>query len=403
MKIDARDRAVRLFRAHDGLLRTSEGLALGIHPRTLYALRDEGVILPVSRGIYRLADRPPADRPDMLAAALRVPKGVVCLASALAFHGMIDWEPSEVSLAIPRRMRTPALDRPPARFHRFDDASYRAGIERHTLDGVQLKVYGPEKTIADCLKFRNKVGPRAAAEAVRLCGAEGLSRSRLLKHARTCRVSRIMTPYLKGSTEETDLARNAALYHVLLARPGRVREPAAKYASARKRVLIIAGPNGAGKTTFAREFLPREAGCPAFVNADFLAGALSPFSPGAAAVRAGRLMLAEIDRHLRNGDSFAFETTLSGLRYARAVPRWQRRGYAVKIVFLRLSSEDAAVRRVAARARQGGHDIPEEVVRRRYRAGWRNFTEVYRQLVDTWLLYDNSGPRPVLLDHGGKG
>lgn len=96
--------------------------------------------------------------------------------------------------------------------------------------------------------------------------------------------------------------------------------------SGEKKVVIIAGPNGAGKTTFATEFLPHEAGCPVFVNADLIAAGLSPFAPGAAAVRAGRLMLGEINAHARRGESFACETTLSGLMYARLIPQWQRQG-----------------------------------------------------------------------------
>src|SRR2546426_6873027 len=95
------------------------------------------------------------------------------------------------------------------------------------------------------------------------------------------------------------------------------------------KIVIIAGPNGAGKTTFAREFLPNEADCPVFVNADLIAAGLAPFSPEVAAFRAGRLMLKEIENHVRRRDSFAFETTLSGLMYARLIPKWQRIGYSV--------------------------------------------------------------------------
>jgi len=166
--------------------------------------------------------------------------------------------------------------------------------------------------------------------------------------------------------------------------------------------FIIAGPNGAGKTTFAREFLPREAECPLFVNADLIAAGLSPFAPGAADIRAGRLMLREIAAHVRRMESFAFETTLSGRRYSREIPRWQRIGYRVKLVFLRLANVTIAIERVRVRVKQGGHPIPEEVIRRRYETGWKNFQEVYKDLVDVWVLYDNSGEKPVLLDTGGK-
>jgi predicted ABC-type ATPase len=164
-----------------------------------------------------------------------------------------------------------------------------------------------------------------------------------------------------------------------------------------KKIVIIAGPNGAGKTTFAREFLPREADCPDFINVDLIAAGLSPFEPDRAALRAGRLMLQEIHRRVQAGESFAFETTLSGRNYARAIPRWREAGYYVKLIFLSLPTADLAVARVAARAAQGGHSVPEEVVRRRFDVGLWNLQHLYRQLVDTWALYDNSEPTPRLI------
>jgi predicted ABC-type ATPase len=169
-----------------------------------------------------------------------------------------------------------------------------------------------------------------------------------------------------------------------------------------QRIIIVAGSNGAGKTTFAREFLPKEVDCPVFVNADLIAAGLSPFEPAAAAIRAGRLMIAEIESHVKEKRSFAFETTLSGRRYARMIPQWQDLGYRIKLVFLYLEDVRIAVERIRIRVRQGGHGIPENVVRRRYEAGWRNFQQLYKGLVDTWVLYDNSGETPVLADAGGK-
>lgn len=167
-----------------------------------------------------------------------------------------------------------------------------------------------------------------------------------------------------------------------------------------KKIVIIAGPNGAGKTTFAREFLPREAGCPDFINVDLIAAGLSPFEPDRAAVRAGRLMLQEIHRRARDGESFAFETTLSGRHYAQLIPRWRAAGYHVKLIFLSLPTVALALARVAARVAQGGHDVPEEVVRRRFDRGLRQFREVYQPLVDTWVLYDNSGRTHRLIASG---
>lgn len=167
-----------------------------------------------------------------------------------------------------------------------------------------------------------------------------------------------------------------------------------------KKIIIIAGPNGAGKTTFAEEFLPKEANCPIFVNADLIAAGLAPFDPERAAFKAGRLMLAEIHEHSRRGMSFAFETTLSGRGYARLIPEWRKEGYVVKLFFLRLDSPELALDRVRQRVREGGHDVPAPTVRRRFAAGLRNFVEVYRPLVSEWALYENSGPTPLLLEEG---
>lgn len=169
-----------------------------------------------------------------------------------------------------------------------------------------------------------------------------------------------------------------------------------------KKIIIIAGPNGAGKTTFAGEFLPKEAHCPAFVNADLIAAGLAPFDPERAAFRAGRLMLEEIHNHVRRGESFAFETTLSGRGYAGLIPGWRKKGYIVKLFFLRLASPELAVARVRQRVREGGHNIPEPVIRRRFASGLRNFENLYKPLVDEWALYDNSGGEPVLIEEGVK-
>jgi predicted ABC-type ATPase len=166
------------------------------------------------------------------------------------------------------------------------------------------------------------------------------------------------------------------------------------------KIIIIAGPNGAGKTTFAREFLPNEADCPLFINADLIAAGLSPFDPAAAAIRAGRLMLEEIDRNVAARKGFAFETTLSGHTYVRRIREWRAMGYEVKLYFLSLQSADDAVLRVATRVRQGGHNVAEEVVRRRFEAGMRNFLDSYRTLVSYWQWLDNNGAQPRLIEEG---
>lgn len=167
-----------------------------------------------------------------------------------------------------------------------------------------------------------------------------------------------------------------------------------------KKVIIIAGPNGAGKTTFARSFLPSEAQLPRFINADLIAAGLSPFAPELAAIKAGRLMLEEIGQCARRGDSFAFETTLAGLSYLQHIQQWRAQGYRVSLFFLMLPNVETAIARVDERVKQGGHDIPEPVIRRRFIAGWRNFQNAYQSAVDDWAIYDNTGDVPILMEWG---
>lgn len=156
------------------------------------------------------------------------------------------------------------------------------------------------------------------------------------------------------------------------------------------------------ETTFARQFLPHEAHCSDFINADLIAAGLSPFNPDAAAVRAGRLMLEEIEERVAVRRSFAFETTLSGRGYMNKIKVWQDLGYHVKLIFLSLPNADMAVARVAARVIQGGHNIPEPVIRRRFTAGLDNFEKLYKPSVNAWLFYDNSDNKQKLLSWGEK-
>jgi predicted ABC-type ATPase len=166
------------------------------------------------------------------------------------------------------------------------------------------------------------------------------------------------------------------------------------------RCIVIAGPNGAGKTTFARQYLPGDAGVVHFVNADLIASGLSPLQPDLAAIAAGRLVLQEIDRLVNSRADFAFETTLSGLTYVRRLRRCKEHGYRVEIVYLRLRSTQLALRRIAARVRQGGHNVPRSDVIRRFKRGWENFERVYRALADSWAVYENSDSTPRLLERG---
>jgi predicted ABC-type ATPase len=171
--------------------------------------------------------------------------------------------------------------------------------------------------------------------------------------------------------------------------------------AAPRRIVVIAGPNGAGKTTFANEFLAREAGVRAFLNADLIAWGLSPLDPVSPAGEAGRLMLREIQVRAGRGESFAIETTLSGRAPLRWIRDWRQRGYRITLFYLRLASPELAIARVRARVEQGGHDVPESVVRRRFAKSLSNFAKLYRPLVDRWAVYDNSGTRPLLIEEGG--
>lgn len=167
------------------------------------------------------------------------------------------------------------------------------------------------------------------------------------------------------------------------------------------RIIVIAGPNGAGKSSFAAEYLKREGAGRPFVNGDDIAARLNPVDPAAAAQEAGRIVLRQTEAYVAGGTDFAVETTLSGRAYAARIRRWQARGYRVAIIYLRLPSADHAVERVAQRVAEAGHDIPEAVVRRRFVRSWANFRDLYQEVADEWLVYDNSVRPPLLLEESG--
>jgi len=161
---------------------------------------------------------------------------------------------------------------------------------------------------------------------------------------------------------------------------------------------IIAGPNGAGKTTFAKTFLPDEGACLNYVNADLIAEGLSPFKPESVAFESGKLLLKKIDDLVEKKESFSFESTLSGLNYIRRIKTWRALGYETILYFLKLPSEEMAIHRVKLRVAEGGHNVPEDVIRRRYHKGWNNFHNVYKHCVDAWVIFDNSGETPIVLE-----
>ena len=196
---DALKQAQRLFRQHGGVLRTSQALAAGVHPRTLYALRKAGEIEALDRGLYRLTSLPPLGNPDLVVAASRVRHGIIALISALSFHEITTQIPHRVDIALPKGAEEPRLTHPPLQVVRFSGEAYSAGVETHTLDGIPARIYNPEKTLADCFKFRNRVGLDVCLEAIRMYRQKKPVRGDdLLKYARICRVEKIMRPYLEA-------------------------------------------------------------------------------------------------------------------------------------------------------------------------------------------------------------
>lgn len=193
-------RAKEAFRRSGGTLRTAQARSLGIHPRTLYELRDTGDIEQIARGLYRLKELPPLGNPDLVAAALKVPRGVVCLLSALALHELTTQVPHEVHLALERGSEPPRLDFPPLRLFWFSGAAFSEGVETHSIDGIAVRVYSAEKTVADCFKYRNKLGIDVAVEALRLYRRRKRARlDELMRLARVCRVERVMRPYIEAA------------------------------------------------------------------------------------------------------------------------------------------------------------------------------------------------------------
>jgi predicted transcriptional regulator of viral defense system len=193
-------KAKEIFHDRGGALKTGEALSAGIHPRTLYEMHESGILEKLSRGLYRLTDLPPLGNPDLVSVALRVPSGVICLISALAYHEITTQLPHEIYLALGRGAEPPRLGHPPIRIFWFSGEAFTGGIETHTVEGVPVRVYSPDKTIADCFKYRNKIGLDVAIEALR----DGLQKRKctvddLWHYARVCRVSNVLRPYLEAT------------------------------------------------------------------------------------------------------------------------------------------------------------------------------------------------------------
>lgn len=192
------ENARELFRAHGGTLHTGEALRLGIHPRTLYAMRDSGILELISRGLFRLTELPPFGNPDLVTVALKIRNGVICLISALAFHELTTQVPHEVYVAVKQGSEPPRLPYPPVRLFWFSGEAFSEGVQIHKVGGVPVRIYGPEKTVADCFKHRNKIGIEVALEALKTYRRrKSFNVDKLLHSARVCRVENIMRPYLE--------------------------------------------------------------------------------------------------------------------------------------------------------------------------------------------------------------
>lgn len=190
--------AIQIFRDRKGTLRTAECLRLGIQPRTLYRLRDSGILVQLSRGVFQLADLPDF-HPDWVVVSERVKGGVVCLVSALAFHEITTQVPHAIDIALPFGAWEPHLDYPPVKYYHFGRAAFSEGIEEHLVNSQSIRVYNPDKSVADCFKYRNRIGLDVALEALRLgLSTKKCSMDRLMHYGRICRVAQIMRPYLEA-------------------------------------------------------------------------------------------------------------------------------------------------------------------------------------------------------------
>ena len=195
------EKAKEIFRQAGGVMRTRQALAWGINPKTLYAMRDKGTLETLSRGVYRLTEIPLSGSDDLISVAHRVAKGRICLISALAYHGLTTQIPHFVYCAIPRSACIPQIDYPPVKFFRYSASCYEAGVEYHEMSGTQVAIYSPEKTLADCFKYRNRIiGMDTALEALHLYREQmPLRVDALMDYARICRVEKVLKPYLEAT------------------------------------------------------------------------------------------------------------------------------------------------------------------------------------------------------------
>jgi predicted transcriptional regulator of viral defense system len=194
-----KDELIQLFKKNKGVLRFSQALDAGFLRKHLKTLLDIGEIKRIGRGFYKLTNSPPLSNPDLVTVALTAPKGVICLISALSYYNATDQVPHSVYVAIPRGLRANKIDYPPVQYFRFNPKVWKSGIETYTIDGHSVKIYNLAKTIADCFKFRNKIGFDVALEALKVAITEKKVRSNeIMKFAKICRVDNVIKPYLEA-------------------------------------------------------------------------------------------------------------------------------------------------------------------------------------------------------------
>lgn len=196
--MNAKQKATKLFKKHQGLLRTAEAIRLGIHPRTIYQLRDEGLLEQLAKGIYRLIEVPDFSEPDLVLVSKKIPRGVICLISALAYHEITTQIPHFVYVAIPTKARPSRLEYPPLRYFRYSEKVYSSGVETKLIGGYPVKIYNIEKTLADCVKFRNKIGMDVVIEALKMYWQrKGTQIDKLYEYAKINRIEKILQPTME--------------------------------------------------------------------------------------------------------------------------------------------------------------------------------------------------------------
>lgn len=198
LSMNAKQKAIKLFKKNQGLLRTAEAIRLGIHPRTLYQMRDEGLLERLAKGVYRLVEIPDFSEPDLVLVSKKIPQGIICLISALAYHEITTQIPHFVYVAIPSKARASRLEYPPLRYFRCSEKVYSSGVEIKLIGGYPVKIYSIEKTLADCVKFRNKIGMDVVIEALKLYWQrKGTQIDKLYEYAKINRVEKVLQPIME--------------------------------------------------------------------------------------------------------------------------------------------------------------------------------------------------------------